>query len=140
MIRAKEYAVYDGIEYRARILPETVILFLPQTQPCPDGWGRSQGDRWSKRVPRASVEQLYSVDSAGKFHGILVRIHDVVPATETAWVYYVGGASDTPRDPAFTFDPDPGISEWTADVPWSSLTDVQEWVTPIPVVPPNVYI
>ena len=138
-MRAGEYAVYGGVEYRARIQPETAILVLPQTQPYPDGWVRSQGNRWKRKVPRASVAQLFSVKTFCSFHGIRVGVHEIFPTTETAWIYYSMGSETTPPHPAFEKARDPGIAQWWAIVPWSSLTDVAETIAEIPVVPPNPY-
>ena len=99
-MRSGEYAVYDGVEYQACIHPDAVILFLPQTQPCPDGWVRSQGDRWKTKV-RASVTRLFSVSTFSTFDGVRAAVHDVYPTTETAWISYVAGTETAPRHPVF---------------------------------------
>lgn len=130
-MRAGDYAVVDGVEYQAKVHGDMVTLFLPRTQPCPQGWVRSQGDRWKMRIPRTNVSELYTVGSYANFEGIYVSVRQVFPATKTAWIYYIGGSEEQPMHPVFQPDPDPGIAWWNATVPWDSLTDVVEPVTPI---------
>ena len=138
-MRAGEYAVYDGVEYSARVLKDAVVLMLPRVGPCPEGWGPGNREHWICRVPRASVTRLFSVTTFSTFRGIRVAVNDIYPTTETAWISYVPGSEATPPPPVFVKDPDPGIADWSADVPWSSLTDVDETIEEIPIVPPNVY-
>ena len=138
-MRAGEYAVYDGHEYQASGGDDDVALLLPRVGPCPQGWRPGTREYWIRRVPRASVTRLFSVTTVGAFQGIRVAVNDIYPTTETAWISYVPGAETTPPPPVFVKDPDPGIADWTADVPWSSLTDIDETIVEIPVVPPNLY-
>lgn len=138
-MRAGKYAIFDGVEHRARVLEASVALLLPRVGPCPEGWAPGSMEYWIRRVPRVSVARLVSVTTFYTFHGIRVAVHDIHPTTETAWISYTRGSETTPRHPAFTPDPDPGVAQWTADVPWSSLTDVHETIAEIPVVPPNPY-
>lgn len=138
-MRSGEYAVYDGLEYQSRVQIDAVILFLPQTQPCPEGWVRSQGDRWKTKVPRASVTRLFSVKTFCAFHGIEVGVHEIYPTTETAWIYRTMGSERTPPHPDLEDPRDPGVGEWWAIVPWSSLTDADETIEEIPIVPQNLY-
>lgn len=138
-MRAGEYAVYDGVEYSARVLKDAVVLIVPRVGPCPDGWGPGNREHWICRVPRASVTRLFSVTTFCTFRGIRVAVNDIYPVTETAWISYVPDSEVTPPPPVFVRDPDPGIADWSADVPWGSLTDVEETIEEIPIVPPNVY-
>ena len=139
-MRARMYAVYDGVEYQARELGRTEIaLLLPQSRPCPEGWKRSSNGYWRGDVPRATVEKLFRVFSEGWFEGMSVGVHDIYAMAETAWVFFAGRADEVPEHPAFEKDQDPGTSGWTAIVPWSSLTDVTERIEPIPIVPLNPY-
>ena len=117
----------------------SVALLLPRVGPCPEGWAPGDREYWFRRVPRASATRLFSVTTFCTFAGIRVAVHDVYPTTDTAWISYVAGTETTPRHRVFVKDPDPGIANWTADVPWSSLTEVAETIVQIPVVPPNPY-
>ena len=139
MTRAKEYAVYDGVEYQASVNADSVALLLPRVGPCPEGWGAGHKEYWIRRVPRASVTRLFSVTTFCTFHGIEVGVHDIYPVTETAWIYRSMGSQTTPPHPDFEEARDPGVAQWWAIVPWSSLTDVAETIAEIPVVPPNPY-
>ena len=138
-MRARDYAVYDGVEYSARVLKDAVVLMLPRVGPCPEGWEPGNREYWIRRVPRASVTRLFSVTTFCTFHGVRVGVYDAYPTTETAWIYCSRGSETTPPHPDFEEARDPGVAQWWAIVPWSSLTDVDETIAEIPVVPPNVY-
>ena len=135
VIREGEYAVVDGVEHKAVIMTDSLFLLLPQTVPCPDGWERAGGGGWRKLLPRSSASRLFSVYSYGYFKGILVSVRDVRPMDEAVGIYCKMGPSDVPPDPVFEEDPDPGVPEWRAIVPWGMVTNVQEQITEIPVVP-----
>lgn len=135
MIRVGEYAIVDGVEYSANVHYGEIALFLPQSAPRPDGWLPSQGRRWKCRIPRSRASRLFSVYSYGYFKGILVSVRDVRPMDEAVGIYCKMGPSDVPPDPVFEEDPDPGVPEWRAIVPWDMVTNVQEQITEIPVVP-----
>lgn len=78
---------------------------------------------------------MFQVHSYGKFKGIRVYVRDVRPMDEAVGINRVKRSPEGPPDPVFESDPDPGVAEWRAIVPWDMLTDVQEEITEIPVVP-----
>lgn len=137
-MRIGYYAMVDGIEYKASPGQGRVALFLPQTSPRPQGWTQSGRTYWRTTVPETVPSEVFVVRTFATFQGLCVEVHQVRD-DGTVWVTHQSRYDAPPPHPAFTKDPDPGISALNAIVPLADLTDLGEEIKrfPTPPLPPD---
>lgn len=127
-MRTGEYAVFEGVTYRARIDDRRVHLIVPAQDPRPQGWDRKSYGYWMKTVPRSSVSRLFQVRTTAVLDGVRVGVVNMDEAAGTALVL-----ADAPHPgPEPVLHPDlkwvtgNASREWGGKVAIEKLTDIDE--------------
>jgi hypothetical protein len=127
-VRAGDYAVYHGREYRSGSPHSPRIqLFLDGDHPRPDGFERDRR-QWSRLVDRQDVTRLTVVTTVAVWQGREVRVTRV--SDDAAEAVVESRTWPPPDAPAVR------VMEnllWRARVPAGDLTEVVEDTTDIPI-------
>jgi hypothetical protein len=128
-MRAGDYAVFEGVTYRARLESKRVHLIVSTAEPRPDGWeGHSTDEYWLKTIPRSSASRLFSVQTMALLDGVPVGVVSLHEATGTAQVWALAPyqGPEPALHPDLTWMADNASQEWVGNVAIEKLTDVDE--------------
>lgn len=134
-VSAGQYATVDGTEYKARASYRKIWLYLPTTDPRPDGWIDTGRGEWSTEVTRDEVTSLVKVRTRARFGSLPVDVLEIFPDGQVSILANpgAGGAgAQLARPPHAELSPLHGnaasLDGWIGRVAPERLTDVVESV------------
>lgn len=134
-VRAGQYATVGGTEHRARASYRKIWLYVPATDPRPDGWIDTGQGEWSTEVTRDEVTSLVKVRTRARLDSLPVDVLEVFPDGQVSVLASpgAGGAgAQLDHPPHAELSPLHGnaasLDGWIGRVAPERLTDVVESV------------